>query len=244
MSEHNKYELGPKVSFFLPVRKGSKRIENKNTTPFAGFKKGLVEVKLRQLLNTKSIDEVILSTNDGSLIEFYNEKFSGYSLFKLDVRSDHLCQDIINHSDLIDHAAKVTKGDYIILGHCTSPLVDSVDYDDIVYHYFDHILESGYDSLMTVKPFQNFLFTKGTRSRPYNFNGKNWPRTQDLVELAEVDSAVFMTSRYVYENIHQRIGHNPYLYRMNSIKSLDVDWPEDFLIAEAVYQKVYGNTIQ
>ena len=38
------------IAVFLPVRKGSKRVENKNTKPFAGFQNGLLELKLKQLI--------------------------------------------------------------------------------------------------------------------------------------------------------------------------------------------------
>ena len=34
-----------------------------------------------------------------------------------------------------------------------------------------------------------------------------------------------------------RVGDNPYLFEMNKLNSLDVDWEEDFKIAEAVYDK-------
>ena len=46
-----------KIAFFLPTRKGSERVKNKNTRPFANIEGGLVENKLRQLLATKFIDE-------------------------------------------------------------------------------------------------------------------------------------------------------------------------------------------
>ena len=53
-----------KIAFFLPARKGSERVKNKNTRSFAGIEGGLVENKIRQLLSTKHVDEIILSTYD------------------------------------------------------------------------------------------------------------------------------------------------------------------------------------
>ena len=49
-----------KIAFFLPARKGSERVKNKNTRSFAGIEGGLVENKIRQLLSTKHVDEIIL----------------------------------------------------------------------------------------------------------------------------------------------------------------------------------------
>ena len=60
-----------KIAFFLPTRKGSERVKNKNTRPFAGMDGGLIENKIRQLLGTKLIDEIILSTNDEKCMEVY-----------------------------------------------------------------------------------------------------------------------------------------------------------------------------
>ena len=58
-----------KIAFFLPTRKDSERVKNKNTRPFAGMDGGLIENKIRQLLETKLIDEIILSTNDEKCME-------------------------------------------------------------------------------------------------------------------------------------------------------------------------------
>ncbi|WP_278252789.1 hypothetical protein [Alteromonas sp. 5E99-2] len=33
-----------------------------------------------------------------------------------------------------------------------------------------------------------------------------------------------------------RVGNNPFLFEMNSMESTDVDWEEDFTIAEILYK--------
>ena len=44
---------------FLPCRKGSQRVPNKNTRPFAGVDGGLLRIKLEELLKAKLIDKII-----------------------------------------------------------------------------------------------------------------------------------------------------------------------------------------
>lgn len=39
-----------RIAFFLPTRKGSERVKNKNTKPFAGIEGGLMENKIKQLV--------------------------------------------------------------------------------------------------------------------------------------------------------------------------------------------------
>ncbi len=42
-----------KIDVFLPCRKQSSRVKNKNTRKFANINLGLLEIKLNQLLKTK-----------------------------------------------------------------------------------------------------------------------------------------------------------------------------------------------
>ena len=53
---------------FLPCRKGSQRVPNKNTRTFAGIEGGLLRIKLEELLKAQLIDEIILSSNDDEVI--------------------------------------------------------------------------------------------------------------------------------------------------------------------------------
>ena len=43
------------ISIFLPLRKGSKRVKNKNLKPLPNFKQGLTELKIKQLRKFKNI---------------------------------------------------------------------------------------------------------------------------------------------------------------------------------------------
>ena len=70
------------VAFFLPTRKGSERVPNKNTRPFAGIEGGLLENKIKQLLATNQLDEIILSTNDETRMHIA-EKYRRDSRFGL-----------------------------------------------------------------------------------------------------------------------------------------------------------------
>ena len=58
------------INVFLPCRKGSQRVPKKNIKEFAGFKNGLIEIKLKQLLECKKIDTIYLSTNDEEILAY------------------------------------------------------------------------------------------------------------------------------------------------------------------------------
>jgi N-acylneuraminate cytidylyltransferase len=68
-----------------------------------------------------------------------------------------------------------------------------------------------------------------------------WPRTQDLETLYEINHTMFIAKRTVYTDLCNRIGEKPLLHVMDEMTSFDIDWPEDFLIAEIMYKYKLGN---
>ena len=223
-----------KIAFFLPTRKGSERVKNKNTRPFASFDGGLMENKMRQLIETSLVDEILISTNDENCIAIASA-FSD-SRIKVILRPDNLCLSSTNLQDLISYVCTITDAAHILWGHVTTPFVNAADYDDGIVKYSDS-LNNGYDSLVGVTELRNFLLN-GDGHIVNNSTELSWPRTQDLEILYEINHTMFIASRSIYLKDKNRLGHNPYLYLMDKISSFDIDWEEDFLIAEIMYNSI------
>lgn len=51
------------------------------------------------------------------------------------------------------------------------------------------------------------------------------------------DSGVFLSSVVNYKKFDDRIGHKPFLLEQPKIKSVDIDWPDDFIFAEELWRK-------
>ena len=49
----------------------------------------------------------------------------------------------------------------------------------------------------------------------------------------------FISSRNNYLKYKDRIGKKPILMNIEKIKSFDIDWPEDFKIAEKIYESIF-----
>jgi CMP-N-acetylneuraminic acid synthetase len=226
------------ICFFLPTRKGSQRVKQKNTRAFAGFQDGILEVKLRQLLQSKRLTRVVLSTNDESSIIIAKKLDPGGEKITVIERPEHLCLDSTVLADLIAYVPTIVEEEHIIWGHATTPFVDGAEYDKGIETYFSK-LDEQYDSLISVMPFQNFLLDKNARVFNYDAGANRWPRTQDLPKLFEINHAMFITSRDTYISKGNRIGVKPYLFEQDKIKSFDIDWEDDFLIAEAIYDKLF-----
>ena len=226
-----------KVAFFLPTRKGSQRVKNKNTRPFAGIEGGLVENKIRQLIQTKNIDEIILSTNDECCIEIAKKYTLVCDRLKIIERPNELCLDTTNLQDLICYVPTITDAEHILWGHVTTPICGAEEYDKAIELYKSK-LQEGIDSLIGVSELQNFLLNKEAKLIN-NTTPLPWPRTQDLESLYEINHTMFMAKREVYETLKNRIGNNPVLHIMDKMNSFDVDWEEDFAIAEVIYKSLY-----
>jgi N-acylneuraminate cytidylyltransferase len=226
-----------KVAFYLPTRKGSERVANKNTRPFAGIEGGLVENKIRQLLKTKLIDEVIFSSNDEACIAIA-EKYHD-SRLKIIERPMELCLSSTNLQDLICYVPTVTDADHILWGHVTTPMCGAEQYDAAVELYMKK-LDEGYDSLVGVTELKNFLLNKDGELIN-NTTDIPWPRTQYLEAIYPINHTIFLAKREVYVEQRNRIGKKPMLHIMDEMHSFDIDWPDDFTIAEIIYQNLYGN---
>jgi len=225
-----------KVAFFLPTRKGSERVINKNTKPFAGIEGGLVENKVKQLLETKLIDEIIFSSNDETCIEVA-EKYKD-SRLRIIERPTELCLSTTNLQNLICYVPTVTNADHILWGHVTTPLCGSQQYDECIKFYMEK-LNDGFDSLVGVTELKNFILNKDGKLIN-NTTGIPWPRTQDLEPLYPINHTIFLAKREVYTEHKNRIGQKPILYIMDELHSFDIDWPNDFMIAEVMYKNLYA----
>lgn len=221
------------VRCFLPCRKGSQRVPRKNIKPFAGYDNGLVQVKLKQLLSCRLVDEIVLSTNDEEILDY--AAGLKQDRIRLHHRVNELSSSQTSTDQLVAHALELIPDGSILWTHVTSPFITGRIYDRLIMEYIDR-LSQGYDSLMTVSEIYNFLWQEG---KPINYDRlvEKWPRTQDLEPVYEVNSGAFIAPCDVYRRNNDRIGALPYLYVLDKLTAHDVDWPEDFSIAECMVEK-------
>lgn len=223
---------GPVIAF-LPCRKGSERVPRKNIRPFGPFQHGLIEIKLEQLLSCAEIDLIVLSTNDSEILALAKDLCAGDRML-IHHRKESLSSSATSTDELISHAADlitpISPHSHILWTHVTSPFVTATHYAEMLAGYFD-ALGNGYDSLMTTTSLHSFLWTE---AGPLNYDrsAEKWPRTQTLAPVQEVNSAGFLAPSAIYSSHSDRIGSRPKLFPLSRLSSIDIDWEEDFLIAE------------
>ncbi len=217
---------------FIPVRKGSERVPNKNTRKFSDYEYGLLERKLDQLKDFKMADEIILSTNDENCLEIASRFTGKLSNLKIDHRPDYLGSTDTNLTDLIRYVPEISKCDHFLWTHVTSPFCAKENYEQAIIKYRE---QKEFDSLMTGSVFQEFLWNNDKKSIINNSSNQTWPRTQDLEKNFLIDNAIFMACRDSYKK-GNRVGLNPYLMELDKITSWDIDTETDFKLAELIYE--------
>jgi len=224
------------ISVVLPIRKGSQRVKNKNIRPFAKNGDSLTEIKIKQLLKLKNIDEIVVTSNYPEAIEQIKKIVNSDSRVKIDIRPDYLCQPTTIVKELIEYMPTITTGEHILWTHVTSPFVDELDYQDAIDRYLE-ALNNGYDSIMSVTEIKQFIWSDREK-RIINADESidtKWVQTQDLEPLYEINHAFYINSRENYINMSDRIGINPYLYILKSSKTIDIDLEDDFELARKIF---------
>jgi len=220
------------ISIFIPIRKGSKRIINKNIKSLPKFRFGLTELKLKQLEKLKKIlkkeisqpVEFIVSTDSEKIIKYLKR----YKWIDVKKRSKSLATD--NSLDkLIKHVPEVCKGKFILWKHVTSPLFQHSDYIEFIKIFLKKHKTNKIKSAFSANKIQKFLFRKRDKQwLSHNRTKKKWPRTQDLADCYEVNSAAFISTREVYLKQKDRLCDNPLPIISKNNSGFDIDYIKDF----------------
>jgi CMP-N-acetylneuraminic acid synthetase len=210
-------------------------VPNKNTRPFAGEPDGLVGIKLRQLLACPAIDRIVLSTNDPLVVAIAAHCAHAPKPVEVDVRPEHLCLSSTSTDELIGYVADLIPEGVVLWTHVTSPLVTAHDYRRMVEAYRSGTASGAHDSLISVTELKTFLWGA---DGPINYDRakEKWPRTQTLEPVFAVNSAAFMIEAGLMRQRGDRVGERPVLFAMDEIVAYDIDWQEQFAIAERLYR--------
>ena len=94
-----------------------------------------------------------------------------------------------------------------------------------------------YDSAFCAESVKTFMWQNG---KPLNFDPSCFPRTQDLPKILAENSIAYVFTRETFTRYGRRVGVRPYIHEVGKIEAIDIDYPEDFVIADAVYRSLTG----
>ena len=230
---------------YVPCRAGSERVKHKNTRPFAGYEKGLIEVKLNQLCQVDRLSKIIVSSNDPAILD-YSAWFKSNVDARVDPRprpDEYGSGSTSMEAFIRDQIATAETDGVMMMTHVTHPLVKPEHYVQAINAY-EQAVRDGHDSLVSVTELRRFLWRNG---KPFNYDNsvEKWPRSQDIEVVHELNHAIYLMPFALMREVGDRIGHNPLMYPMPEDVAMDIDWQEqfDFLQDLVNLRKVKGETL-
>lgn len=210
----------------VPMKLNNRRLPQKNIKAFTNGEP-LCRYILSTLLKVEGIDEVYVYCSDPVITDYIPE---GVKYLK---RSASLDLDTTKMNEVLECFARDVPADVYVMTHTTAPFISA----ESISKGLRAVLSGDHDSSFAVKKLQDFLWKDG---KPFNYQLDNIPRTQDLPPLYEETSGFYIYRSEIITDMHRRIGNTPYLVEVGEIEAIDIDEPEDFEIADAVYNKLFG----
>ena len=208
-----------KTVAFVPIRLNSRRVEGKNLRLLGG--RPLMTYILDTLRDCERIDETYVYCSDPDIARHLPD---GVKFLRRDPALD---SDSTLGEEIYDAFTREVDADIYVLAHATSPFVRRATVDDTVAR----VGSGEYDSAFSAERIQTFAWYEG---RTLNYSPERVPRTQDLEPVFVETSAFFVFRREVWRDMRRRIGLRPYMAVTDRIESMDIDYPDDFRLAEAI----------
>jgi len=216
------------VIALLPMKGHSERVRNKNLKLFND--KPLFHAIANEISKSVYIRSVIVNTDSLKIEEDINISFSKFLISK---RPPELQGDFVPMNDIINYELDKTKAEVYIQTHSTNPLLRIETIDRAIKFFLDN--RASYDSVFSVTRLQTRLYWDA--GKPINHNPTELLRTQDLTPVYEENSCFYIFTKESFKNAgNKRIGVKPYLFEIDKIEAMDIDEPQDFIIAEQMYK--------
>jgi N-acylneuraminate cytidylyltransferase len=217
------------VTALLPMKGTSERVPNKNMKDFHG--KPLYHAIMKSLLSSKYIEKVAINTDSEVITKDAKDNF-GDSVLIID-RPIKIQGGDVSMNIIINYDLSRLDGNYFLQTHSTNPLVKTETIDNAIETYFNGL--NKFDSLFGVTKVQTRFYDKD--ANPINHNPEELLRTQDLEPLYEENSNFYIFSKDSFEKVgKRRIGLKPQIFEVNKLEAVDIDEPEDFILAELLYK--------
>ncbi len=210
---------------FIPLRKGSKGIRNKNRKKIAGrplFSWILTEAVFSDL------DRVYVFTDDEQIIEYIEREYNWTEKVIVMQRSDESASDTASTESAMMEFCDTLGYDFDIfcLLQATSPITKSHDINACLAK----VESQEFDSALTCVRTHRFVWNEdGT---PSNYDFKKRPRRQDFDGLLIENGAVYTTTVSSLKSNKNRLGGIVGIVEMPEESLIEIDSMSDWNIVE------------
>ena len=211
-----------KVAAFLPVKGKSDRIENKNTKLLDG--KPLFLHTLEKLMKCDFIDEVYLDSESDEIFALASEV--DCRSFK---REEKYASNKTDGNILFMNEAKHIEGDIYIQILCTSPFIEiETIRKGVELLKTDH----SYDSAVLTR--REKFYTWDNRTLHPHYDIDHIPNSYTLDDTILETMGLYIIRKEAAFETGRRIGNKPCLLEAKPIEAVDVNYPEDFALADLI----------
>lgn len=221
------------LEIVIPIRLNSTRVHHKveQTICVQGKDLTLVDIKIRQLLQFFSQDQIILSFSE----DHFDKYIKQYGIRKSkreDMFSGSGYEDVVTTRKFMQHIVKDCTAEYI--GWCTvvTPYHNGEVIKEAYDFYINQAIPSGYDSLVTISNIKHFFWYE---DKPLNYYAdERHVSSQDLNPLQKVTNGLYLNKLQNYRDLGYFLGKKIYPYAVDEINSIDIDTQRDLDMARAL----------
>lgn len=210
---------------FIPLRKNSKGIKNKNKKKMVG--RPLFTWVLGEAIFS-DLDKVYVYTDDDDIIAFVNREYTWTTKVIAMKRSDESASDTASTESAIFEFCEKIKYDFgqFCLLQATSPFTTRTDINNCL----NKIVDDSYDSALTVVNTHRFTWNKN--GTPNNYDPFNRPRRQDFNGLLIENGAVYVATKQLLQKTKNRLGDKIALVEMPEDSLFEIDSESDWIVIE------------
>lgn len=215
----------------IPARGGSKGIPRKNVKSLGN--KPLIGWTIDAALRSDVLDAVVVSTEDAEIAETARRLGADVPF----IRPTELAQDDTPTLAAVLHALDCLPDfDAVLLLQPTSPLRSAHDIRDCM-----SLADDGAHSVISVceaqtHPYWAYLLTKSGRLEPF-LHRPTVARRQDLPPAYALNGALYFARTDWLRSTGAFVGPDSLAYVMPASRSLDLDTPLDWKVAELLIEE-------
>ncbi|MGY6562487.1 MAG: acylneuraminate cytidylyltransferase family protein [Luteibaculaceae bacterium] len=222
------------ITSIIPVREGSSRIKEKIYLKLGEYT--LLEHKINQLLKIQDRTKIVLSSNSENI-----KNIAKNFQIEYHERGDYLS---VGHqasfSEVITGIVKDITTEHFAWITVVVPLMLTREYEEAFEVYRKQVIQAAnYDSLVSVNLLKEYFWDD---EKPINYRAdKNHTISQELPNIYRVTNGLYMCSKVLTNEIGYFLGKNPIKFEVSKISGIDIDYPEDYEIAKALYPIFLSN---
>lgn len=217
----------------IPARGGSKGIPRKNIKNLAG--KPLIGWTIDAAKKASCINRIIVSSEDEEINSVARELGADVPF----LRPTELATDNTPGIKPILHAiSHLPNYDWVLLLQPTSPLRSAEDIDGIWRFCQDHGAPSAVSICEVGKhPYWMYKCNSAHRLEPFIDGKPDVTRRQDLPTAYALNGALYLAKIHWLLERKDFIGPETVGYIMPKLRSLDLDTPQDWFMAESLFEQ-------